>query len=186
MNKVFASAAAALAGVVKDDQTDCRRRLRPVRHSRGADRRAARQRRQGPDLRQQQRRRRRLRPRPAARDAPDQQDDLDLRRREQGVRAPVPGRRTRARVHAAGHAGRELRAGGAGIPAFFTRTGVGTIVAEGKETREFDGRHKDYVMERGSAPTSRWSRPGRPTSRATSSTARRRATSTRSWRCAAR
>lgn len=40
----------------------------------------------------------------------------------------------------------KLRAGGAGIPAFFTRTGVGTIVAEGKETREFDG--ETYVMER--------------------------------------
>lgn len=40
-----------------------------------------------------------------------------------------------------------LRAGGAGIPAFFTPTGFGTVVAEGKETREFDGRH--YVMERG-------------------------------------
>jgi 3-oxoacid CoA-transferase subunit A len=40
-----------------------------------------------------------------------------------------------------------IRAGGAGIPAFFTRTGVGTAVAEGKETREFDG--KTYVMERG-------------------------------------
>jgi 3-oxoacid CoA-transferase subunit A len=40
-----------------------------------------------------------------------------------------------------------LRAGGAGIPAFFTRTGVGTIVAEGKEIRSFDGH--DYVMERG-------------------------------------
>jgi 3-oxoacid CoA-transferase A subunit len=39
-----------------------------------------------------------------------------------------------------------LRAGGAGIPAFFTATGVGTIVAEGKEVREFDGRQ--YVMER--------------------------------------
>ena len=39
-----------------------------------------------------------------------------------------------------------LRAGGAGIPAFFTPTGVGTVVAEGKETREFDGR--TYVMER--------------------------------------
>ena len=38
-----------------------------------------------------------------------------------------------------------LRAGGAGIPAFFTRTGYGTVVAEGKETREFDG-HR-YVME---------------------------------------
>jgi len=36
-------------------------------------------------------------------------------------------------------------AGGAGIPAFFTATGYGTVVAEGKETREFDGKH--YVME---------------------------------------
>jgi len=40
-----------------------------------------------------------------------------------------------------------IRAGGAGIPAFFTRTGVGTLVAEGKEVREFDG--ELYVMERG-------------------------------------
>ena len=43
-----------------------------------------------------------------------------------------------------------LRAGGAGIPAFFTRTGVGTLVAEGKETREFDGHQ--YVMERALLP----------------------------------
>ncbi|NOV26883.1 CoA transferase subunit A [Cupriavidus necator] len=40
----------------------------------------------------------------------------------------------------------KLRAGGSGIPAFFTKTGVGTIVAEGKEIREFDG--EQYVMER--------------------------------------
>jgi 3-oxoacid CoA-transferase subunit A len=40
-----------------------------------------------------------------------------------------------------------IRAGGAGIPAFFTRTGVGTQIAEGKEVREFEG-HR-YVMERG-------------------------------------
>jgi 3-oxoacid CoA-transferase subunit A len=40
-----------------------------------------------------------------------------------------------------------IRAGGAGIPAFFTRTGVGTVIAEGKELREFDG--VTYVMERG-------------------------------------
>jgi 3-oxoacid CoA-transferase subunit A len=39
-----------------------------------------------------------------------------------------------------------LRAGGAGIPAFYTPTGYGTLVAEGKETRDFDGRH--YVLER--------------------------------------
>ena len=40
-----------------------------------------------------------------------------------------------------------IRAGGAGIPAFFTKTGVGTLIAEGKETREFEG--ETYVMERG-------------------------------------
>ena len=44
----------------------------------------------------------------------------------------------------------KLRAGGAGIPAFFTKTGVGTIVAEGKEIREFDG--ETCVMERSLAP----------------------------------
>jgi 3-oxoacid CoA-transferase subunit A len=40
-----------------------------------------------------------------------------------------------------------IRAGGAGIPAFFTKTGYGTVIAEGKETRDFDGAH--YVMETG-------------------------------------
>src|SRR5574343_591556 len=40
----------------------------------------------------------------------------------------------------------KLRAGGCGIPAFFTKTGYGTLVAEGKETREFEG--ANYVMER--------------------------------------
>jgi len=40
-----------------------------------------------------------------------------------------------------------MRAGGAGIPGFYTRTGVGTLVAEGKEHKEFDGR--TYVLERG-------------------------------------
>src|SRR6202034_873855 len=40
-----------------------------------------------------------------------------------------------------------IRAGGAGIPAFFTKTGVGTLVAEGKEERVFDGER--YIMERG-------------------------------------
>jgi 3-oxoacid CoA-transferase subunit A len=40
-----------------------------------------------------------------------------------------------------------IRAGGAGIPAFYTRTGVGTLIAEGKEVREFDG--VSYLMERG-------------------------------------
>ena len=40
-----------------------------------------------------------------------------------------------------------MRAGGAGIPGFYTRTGVGTLVAEGKEVKQFDG--EDYILERG-------------------------------------
>jgi 3-oxoacid CoA-transferase subunit A len=44
----------------------------------------------------------------------------------------------------------KLRAGGAGIPAFFTKTGVGTVVADGKELRDFDG--ETYVMERSLVP----------------------------------
>ena len=40
-----------------------------------------------------------------------------------------------------------MRAGGAGIPGFYTRTGVGTVIAEGKEQKEFDG--KTYILERG-------------------------------------
>ncbi len=44
----------------------------------------------------------------------------------------------------------KLRAGGAGIPAFFTKTGVGTVISEGKEIRNFDG--SDYVMERALVP----------------------------------
>ncbi|WP_019831806.1 CoA transferase subunit A [Sphingomonas sp. PR090111-T3T-6A] len=40
-----------------------------------------------------------------------------------------------------------LRAGGAGIPGFYTKTGVGTLVAEGKEVKQFDG--EDYILERG-------------------------------------
>ena len=44
----------------------------------------------------------------------------------------------------------KLRAGGAGIPAFYTRTGVGTLVAEGKEAREFDG--QTYILERALVP----------------------------------
>src|SRR5690625_7206851 len=43
-----------------------------------------------------------------------------------------------------------LRAGGAGIPAFFTATGAGTMIAEGKESREFDGR--EYILARAIVP----------------------------------
>ncbi len=70
-----------------------------------------------------------------------------------------------------------IRAGGAGIPGFYTKTGVGTIIAKGKPTMDFNG--ETYVLEKGLVPTSASSTPSRPTPRATSSSARRRATSTR-------
>ena len=50
-------------------------------------------------------------------------------------------------VRLPGDIAHRVRAGGAGIPAFYTKTGVGTLVAEGKEIKNFDG--EDYVMERG-------------------------------------
>ena len=95
-----------------------------------------------------------------------------------------------------------MRAGGSGIPAFFTATGVGTQVAEGglpwryddagnvviasppKETRDFDG-PRSTCSRRRSSPTSGWCGPGRATGTATSSSATARATSTRWPRCAA-
>ncbi len=70
-----------------------------------------------------------------------------------------------------------IRAGGAGIPAFFTKTGVGTIIAEGKEVREFDGER--YVMERGLFADIAMVHAWKGDRRATSSTARRPATSIR-------
>ena len=73
----------------------------------------------------------------------------------------------------------KLRAGGAGIPAFFTKTGVGTLVAEGKELREFDG--ETYVMERALVPDVSLVKRTAPTSPATCSSATPRATSTPQW-----
>ena len=72
-----------------------------------------------------------------------------------------------------------MRAGGAGIPGFYTRTAVGTMLAEGKGRSASTARARSTCWSGRSAPTCRWSRPGRATTSATSSTARRRATSTR-------
>ncbi len=72
------------------------------------------------------------------------------------------------------------RAAAAGIGGFYTPTGVGTQVAEGKE-RARHRRARAPARAPRSGPTSRWSRPGRPTPGATSSSARRRETSTSPW-----
>jgi len=78
----------------------------------------------------------------------------------------------------------KLRAGGAGIPAFFTRTGVGTMVAEGKEIREFDGHQ--YVMERALNPDVALVKAHIADKRATWCSAAPRATSIRPARWPAR
>ena len=78
----------------------------------------------------------------------------------------------------------KLRAGGAGIPAFYTKTGVGTIVAEGKHVREFDG--EEYVMERSLVSDVALVKAWKADRPATWCSARPRATSTRTWRWPAR
>jgi 3-oxoacid CoA-transferase subunit A len=82
---------------------------------------------------------------------------LDTRQTKKMISSYVGENKTFARQYLAGELEIEfnpqgtlaerIRAGGAGIPAFFTKTGVGTLVAEGKEVREFNG--EKYVMERG-------------------------------------
>ncbi|MBV8848551.1 MAG: CoA transferase subunit A [Methylobacteriaceae bacterium] len=82
---------------------------------------------------------------------------LDTRQTKKAISSYVGENKTFAQQYLAGELEIEfnpqgtlaerIRAGGAGIPAFFTKTGVGTIIAEGKEVREFDG--ETYVMERG-------------------------------------
>ena len=62
-----------------------------------------------------------------------------LRRREQAVRELYLAGKLELEFNPQGTLAERIRAGGAGIPAFFTKTGVGTLVAEGKEVREFDG-----------------------------------------------
>ena len=72
-------------------------------------------------------------------DDPRRKVDLDVSRRVGGVGAGTAERESREQIR--------MRAGGAGIPGFYTKTGVGTVVAEGKELKEFDG--ETYVLERG-------------------------------------
>ncbi len=86
-------------------------------------------------------------PWPAAADQAGEEDDLVLCGRECRVHAPVSVRRTGAGIQPAGHTGRADAAGGCGIPGFYTKTGVGTVIAEGKEEKVFDG--ETYILERG-------------------------------------
>ena len=117
-----------------------------------------------PDGRLEQLRRRRLRPRHPASQQADREDGLELRRREQGVRAAVPLRRARGRAHPAGHARRaparrrrghprvlhadrrrHRRSATAGCPSRYAPDGSVAKLSPKKETREFDGQL--YVLE---------------------------------------
>ena len=136
------------ADLVEDGMTDRRRRVRPLRHPRAVDHRAPRH--QG------------------ARDLVAVSNNagvddwglgllLETRQIRKMVSSYVGENAEFERQFMAGELEVEfnpqgtlaerMRAGGAGIPAFFTKTGVGTLVAEGKETRDFDG--ETFVMERG-------------------------------------
>ena len=158
--------------------THRRRRLRALRHPLRPHRGRARLRRARPDHRVEQHGRRRQGARPAA--------------GEPAGRARSS-RRTSARTSCSpaqyldgvldvefnpqGTLAERLRAGGAGIPAFYTRTGVGTPVAEGKPTAEFDGVDV-RAWSAASSPTSRSSTRTPATGTATCATGSRRATST--------
>ena len=116
-----------------------------MRHPGGADRRAAGQWREGADGHFQQCGRGRLWPGPAVGDPADQEDDFLVRGENKEFERQFLSGELELEFNPQGTLAERLRAGGAGIPAFFTRTGYGTVVAEGKETRQF-GEHW-YVME---------------------------------------
>ena len=163
MNKVFPSAIDAVRDI-PERRDVLAGRLRPLRHPRELHPRAARARDEEPHRRVEQLRRRRLRPRHPAPQQADREDGLELRRREQGVRAAVPLGRARGRADAAGHARRAAPRGRrrhrrrstrrpapapqiseGGLPVRYAADGSVAKLSPKKETREFDGR--TYVLE---------------------------------------
>ena len=177
MDKRVANADAAIAQD-RRRRDDSDRRLRTLRHPRKSDRRAAAQRHEKSHRRFEQCRRRRFRHRPAAANQASEENDRQLCGREQNFRATGAEKRNRSRIESARHACRTHSRGGAGIPAFFTPTGYGTMVAEGKEVREISTAGRTFWSRR-CAAISRSSRRGRATAGEISSTARRRGISTR-------
>ena len=186
MNKVFPSAAAALARHRPGRPAAGRRRLRPVRHPRGADRRRCATR-GVKDLT--------VISNNAGVDGFGLGKLLETRQIKKMISSYVGENKEFERQYLAGELELEftpqgtlaekLRAGGAGIPAFFTRPASARIVAEGKETREFDGH--TYVMERAlrARRVAGQGLEGRQ-ARQPACSAAPRATSTRPWRWPAR
>ena len=142
MKKVYPDAKAALAGLLRDDMTIMAGGFGLCGIPESPDRRHPRCRRQGPDRHLQQRRHRRLRPRPAARDAAGQEDDLVLRRREQDLRQAVP--RAASSRSSSTRRARSPSASAPAAPASRPST-PGPASApwspRARKSREFDGEH---------------------------------------------
>jgi 3-oxoacid CoA-transferase subunit A len=150
VKKLFPSAAKALEGVVADGQLLAVGGFGLCGIPEALDRCTARLGREEPHGDLQQRRRGRLWPGQAAGNAPDQENDFVYVGENKEFERQYLAGELELEFTPQGTLAEKLRAGGAGIPAFFTKTGVGTIVAEGKELREFDG--ETYVMERSLVP----------------------------------
>ena len=180
MRKVHSDAEAALAGLLHDDMTIVAGGFGLCGIPENLIDAIVAERRQGPDGRQQQLRRRRLGPGQAARPAADQEDDQLLRRREQGVRAAVSGRRGRGRVQPARHAwpSASAPAAPASRPSS-PRPASAPWSPRARSTATSTARPTSWSAA--SSATSPSSRRGRATTRATSSTGRPRGTSIR-WR----
>jgi 3-oxoacid CoA-transferase subunit A len=150
VNKIFPSAAAALQGVVADGQLLAVGGFGLCGIPEALIDALARHRRERPDGHLQQRGRGRFRPGQAAGNPPDHQNDFVYVGENKEFERQFLAGELALEFTPQGTLAEKLRAGGAGIPAFFTKTGVGTIVADGKELREFDG--ETYVMERALCP----------------------------------
>ena len=179
MNKVLQTAAEAVA-LVPDGATIMMGGFGVCGMPENLDRRPARAGHARPHHHQQQRRPRRLRRRPAAGGPPGAEDDLDLRRREQGIRAAVPERRARGRSRSAGYVVRAdsrgrrrhrrvLHADGIRDA---RRRGQGNARDRRQELRVRVAAARRLRVRAGVERRPRW---------AISSTGRRRGTSTRSW-----
>ena len=118
-----------------------------MRHSRDPDRGHSRFGRPGAHLHLQQCRRRRHRAGPPVGNPPDQQDDRSYVGENKLFAQQYLSGELELEFNPQGTLAERIRAGGAGIPAFYTKTGVGTLIAEGKEVRTFNG--EAYVMETG-------------------------------------
>ena len=153
MKKVHHDARAALAGLLRDDMTIVAGGFGLCGIPENLIDAHRRERRQGPDRGLQQLRRRRLGPRQAARPRQIKKMIQLLRRREQGVRAPVPGRRGRGRVQPARHAGRAHPRRRRRHPGLLHQDRRRHAGGRGQGDRDFDG--ETYVMERGHRRRSR-------------------------------